>query len=40
MQHNEISELDLQELEEMTAPGFWQGVSIGVTIVSTIIAAT
>lgn len=36
----EPGELELQELEEMSAPGFWEGVSIGVTIVSTIIAAT
>ncbi len=34
------TELELQELEEMSAPGFWEGVSIGVTIVSTIVAAT
>jgi hypothetical protein len=34
------TELELQELEEMNAPGFWEGVSIGVTIVSTIVAAT
>lgn len=34
------TELELQELEEMSAPGFWEGVSIGVGIVSSIIAAT
>jgi len=34
------NEVELQELEEMSAPGFWEGVSIGVTIVSTIVAAT
>lgn len=40
VQNAEPDELELQELEEMSAPGFWEGVSIGVTIVSTIIAAT
>lgn len=33
-------ELELQDLEEQTAPGFWEGVSIGITIVSTIVTAT
>jgi hypothetical protein len=34
------TELELQELEEMSAPGFWEGVTIGVTIVTAIVTAT
>ncbi|MDX3854081.1 daptide-type RiPP [Streptomyces sp. AK02-01A] len=32
-------ELGLQELEALEAPGFWEGVSIGIAI-STVIVAT
>ncbi len=34
------TELELQELEEMSAPGFWEGVSIGCTIVTAVVTAT
>ncbi len=32
-------ELDMQELEAMEAPGFWTGVSVGLTIVGTATAS-
>lgn len=32
-------ELSLQELEPMEAPGFWTGVSIGIGIVSVVVAS-
>ncbi|NGO45094.1 daptide-type RiPP [Streptomyces ureilyticus] len=32
-------ELGLQELEALEAPGFWEGVSIGIAI-STVVVAT
>lgn len=32
-------ELDMQELEDMEAPGFWTGFSIGVGIVSVVVGS-
>jgi hypothetical protein len=48
MQNNDFAkagllELEMQELESLEAPGFWTGVSIGVTIsasVATSVAIT
>ena len=40
---SQLLELEMQELESLEAPGFWTGVSIGVTIsasVATSVAIT
>ncbi|WP_164541034.1 daptide-type RiPP [Streptomyces abyssomicinicus] len=35
----ELVEVEMQELESLEAPGFWTGVSTGVTISASVIAS-
>ncbi|MER5838167.1 daptide-type RiPP [Streptomyces sp. NPDC002130] len=32
IEHAELGELEMQELEALEAPGFWTGVSVGTAI--------
>ena len=35
----ELVELEMQELESLEAPGFWEGVSIGVAISASVVTS-